>query len=76
MSELTLEILDEAIRQLPPVTYPKRIHISFGDYQRLREASDFFNIFPEQPGGYTLGFLGEIIIPDADIADNHYEIDW
>jgi len=74
--ELTLEILDSLIKQLPPVTYPKRIRISLGDYRRLREASDFIKIYPEQPGGYTFGFCGEIIMPDKDIADNDYEFDW
>ena len=74
--ELTLEILDEAISKLPPITYPKRIRISYGDYHRLREACNALEIFPEQRGGYTLGFCGEWIMPDADIADNHYEVDW
>ncbi len=74
--ELTLEILEEAISKLPPITYPKYIRISYGDYQRLREACDVFKIFPEQVGGYTLGFCGEWIMPDAYIKDNHYEIDW
>ena len=74
--ELTLEILDEAIRKLPPISYPKRIRVSYGDYRRLREACDIFKIFPEQPEGFTLGFFGEMIIPDVDIKDNHYELDW
>ena len=74
--ELTLEILAEAISQLPPITYPRRIRISYGDYRKLREASDIFEIFPEQPEGYTLGFCGEQIIPDINVKDNHYEFDW
>ena len=76
MEELTLEILDEAIKQLPPVTYPKCIRVSYGDYRRLREACDVFKIFPEQPGRFTLGFCGEWIMPDVNVADNHYEVDW
>ena len=74
--ELTLEILEEAISKLPPVTYPKQIRISYGDYRKLREASDVFKIFPEQKGGYTYGFCGERIIPDINVKDNCYEIDW
>jgi len=74
--ELTLEILEEAMKQLPPTTYPKKIRVSYGDYNRLREACEFLGICPEQKGGYTLGFCGEWIVPDADIADNHYEVDW
>ena len=74
--ELTLEILEEAIGKLPPVTYPKRIRISYGDYRRMREACDIFKVFPEQKGGYTLGFLGEWIMPDINVEDNYYEIDW
>ena len=73
---LTLEILEEAMKQLPPVTYPKRIRISYGDYRRLRESCELFKICPEQPGGYTLGFCGEWIMPDKDIRDNTYEVDW
>lgn len=75
-NELTLEILEEAISQLPSITYPRRIRISYGDYRRLREAYEIFKIFPEQPNGYTLGFCSEIIMPDIDVADNHYELDW
>ena len=67
-SELTLEILEET--QLPPVKYPKRIRVSYGDYRRLREACDK----TEQPGGYIL--YGEWIMPDIDIGDNDYEVDW
>jgi len=74
--ELTLEILDKAISQLPPITYPKQIRISYGDYRRLREACEVFKICPEQPSGYTSGFCGEKIIPDVDVKDNHYEVDW
>jgi len=74
--ELTIEILEEAISKLPPVTYPKRIRVSYGDYQRLREACDILKICPEQPKCYTLGFCGEWIVPDIDIKDNHYEVDW
>ena len=77
--ELTLEIIDEAIKKtkhLHPYPTIKRIRISYGDYRRLREASDFFKICPEQLGGYTLGFCGEWIMPDINVADNHYEIDW
>ncbi len=76
MGELTLEILEEAISQLPQITYPKCIRISYGDYRRMREACDVFRICPEQPDGYTLGFCGEWIMPDISIMDNHYEIDW
>lgn len=76
IEELTLEILQEAISRLPPVTYPKRIRVSYGDYRRLREACEIFKIFPERPDGYTLGFCGEWIMPDVDMADNHYEVDW
>ena len=74
--ELTLEMLEEAISKLPPITYPKRIRISYGDYRRLREACAVFKICPEQPSGGTFGFCGELIVPDAYIADNHYEVDW
>ena len=74
--ELTLEILEEAISQFPPVSYPKHVRISYGDYRRLREACKVFQICPEQPEGYTLGFCGEWIMPDIDIADNHYAVDW
>ena len=73
---LTLEILEEAISKLPPVSYPKRVRVSYGDYRRLREACAAFKICPEQPEGYTLGFCGEMIIADVEIADNHYEVDW
>ncbi len=74
--ELTLEILEEAMSKLPPVSYPKRIRISYGDYRKLREACGVFKFPPEQSPGYTLGFCGEWIIPDVNVADNHYEVDW
>ena len=74
--ELTLGILEEALEQLPLITYAKQMRISYGDYRRLREACDVFQIFPEQLGGYTLGFCGEWIIPDVSIQDNHYKVDW
>jgi len=74
--ELTLEILDKIINELPPVTYPRKIRISFGDYHKLREASDIFKFIPESPKGYTQGFCGEIIIPDIDVVDGCYELDW
>ncbi len=74
--ELTLEILEEAMSKLPPITYPKRMRISYGDYHRLREACDIYKICPEQPEGFTFGFCGEWIMPDVNIADNHYEFDW
>ncbi len=74
--ELTLEILDEAIGQLPPITYPRQIRISYGDYQRMREACDMLEIFLEQTDGVSLGMLGERIVSDKNIADNHYEVDF
>jgi len=74
--ELTLKVLQEAARNLPPVTYPKYIRISHGDYHRMRESCNMLRIFPEQPGGYTLGFLGEHIVPDSSIEDGQYEVDW
>ena len=64
-SELTLEILEET--QLPPVKYPKRIRVSYGDYRRLREACD-------KTERYIL--YGECIMPDINIGDNDYEVDW
>ena len=75
MQELTLEILEEAIKQLPPLPRIKHIRISYGDYRKLRDACKVFNICPEKQG-YTLGFLGEHIMPDIKVQDNHYEIDW
>lgn len=74
--ELTLEILEGAIKQLPPMPRIKRIRISYGDYRKLREACNIFKICPEQPKGFTYGFMGERIEPDVDVKDNHYEIDW
>ncbi len=74
--ELTLEILEDAMGQLPLTTYPKRIRISCGDYRRLKEACEVFKICPEQPDGYTLGFCGEWIMPDVNVGDNYYEVDW
>ena len=73
--ELTLEILEEAISKLPPITYPKRIRISHGDYCRLREACDYFGMPPELKQNVSLGF-GMEIVPDINIKDNHYEVDW
>ena len=73
--ELTLDILDEAIRQLPPISYPKRIRISYGDYHRFREACDHFGILPELKENVSLGF-GMPIIPDNQVSDGEYEYDW
>ena len=58
--ELTLEILNEAISKLPPTPHPRRIRISYGDYRRLREASDFFKIFPEQEGVILWGSVARL----------------
>ena len=73
--ELTLEILEEAISKLPPVRYPKRMRISYGDYRRLREACDYFGILPELKHNVSPGF-GMEIVPDISIEDKNYEIDW
>ena len=78
--ELTIEILQEAMRQSPLeprrqlFARPKSIRISYGDYQRMRESCDALKICLEQPGGYTLGIFGERITPSDNIPDNHYEI--
>lgn len=74
--ELTLEILEEAISQLPKTQYPRRTRISIGDYRRLRGACDVFKICPEQVGGFTYGFMGEEIVPDETVEDNHYKFEW
>ena len=74
--ELTLEMLEEAINQLPLITYPKQVRISYNDYVKMRHSCDILKMSPEQPQGYTLGCLGERIIPDISILDNHFEVDW
>ena len=76
VAELTLEILEEAISKLPQVSYPKQIRVSYRDYRRMRETCDILKILPEQSTGFTYGFMGEKIIPDIDVADNNYEIDY
>jgi len=73
--ELTLDTLDEVIKQLPPTRYPKRMRISYGDYRRLREACDHFGILPELKENVSLGF-GMQIVPDVEIRDGEYEWDW
>lgn len=73
--ELTLEILEEAMSKLPPITYPKRMRISYYDYRWFRAACDFFGILPEKTESVSPGF-GMDIVPDIDVHDGHYEVDW
>ena len=75
MNELTLEILEEALSKLPPITYPKRMRVSYGDYRRMREACDIFGVLPELRENVSLGF-GMEIVPDTSIEDNHYVFDY
>ena len=73
--ELTLEIMEEVISKLPPLSYPRCMRISYGDYRRFRGACDFWGIFPELKQNVSPGF-GMTIAPDINIEDNYYEIDW
>ena len=74
-NELTLEILEEAISKLPPISYPKRMRVSYGDYRRLREGCDFFGILPELRENVSPGF-GMDIVPDIGVADGSFEFDY
>ena len=76
---LTLEILREAIDQLPKATFPKRIRISNTDYREFRMACDFFGIFPEsypESSPFIATKAGALIVPDSTVKDKRYEIDW
>lgn len=74
--ELTFEILDEAIKQLPPITYPKQIRVSYRDYRLFREACDFCGIFPVESKSPLGTLAGTFILPDAEVPDDFYEIDF
>ena len=74
-NELTLEILKEALNKLPPRPYPKRMYISQGDYRRMREACDYFGIFPELRPNVSPGF-GMQIVPSSTLKDNEYIFDY
>lgn len=73
---LTLEILDEAMKQMPPPKFPKRVRVNPLDYRRMREACNVLEILPEQPGGFTFGFVGEEIMPDPSVGIGQYEVDF
>lgn len=74
-NELTMAKLEEAIRQLPVQTYPRRVRISPSDYRRLRAASDILRLPPEQSKDISIGFMGEEIVPDPSVSDGTYEYD-
>lgn len=73
--ELTLDLIDEAIKRLPQEKRPQRMRISFEDYQRLRLSCDGLEILPESSKGVTPGFLMEII-PAGDLSRGQYEIEF
>lgn len=67
MSELTLEILDEAIKQLPPTSMPRGLKISPNDYRKMVEALEAV---------VQIKYIGTFIFPDEDVKDNTYEFIW
>ena len=69
--ELTFDLIAEAIKKLPQEKIPKRMKISYQDYQRLREACDYLKILPESSKGVTPGFSMDII-PSTDLGPGQY----
>jgi len=65
--ELTLAILEEAIKQLPPMPMPKGLRISVNDYNKMVEA--FREVL-------RINYTGTFIYPDESMADNTYEFVW
>ena len=65
--ELTLEILEEAIRQLPPTPMPRGLKISVNDYNKMMEALEEVA---------QIKYTGTFIYPDEDRADYTYEFVW
>lgn len=73
--ELTLEILDEAIKLLPKRPFPKRMWVSSGDYRRLREGCDFLGILPELRENVSPGF-GMEIRPSSLLLNGSYLMEY
>ena len=65
--ELTLEILTEVIKQIPPEPQPKGLKISRGDYDRMRVSLQVVA---------GIEYRGTYIFPDDTMADNTYEWVW
>ena len=65
--ELTLEILREAIKQIPPTPTPKGLKISVNDYNRMVGALK---------EGAQIDYRGTFIYPDESMTDNTYEFVW
>ncbi len=64
MNELTIEMLEEVIKQLPPTPMPKGLKISPNDYSKMVEALDKVA---------QIKYTGTFIYPDEDMADGTYE---
>lgn len=67
MEELTLEILDEAMKQLPPVPVPRGLKISFNDFNKMIDALERV---------VQVKYIGTFIYPSRDMEDGTYEFIW